>query len=32
MDKTKFGKGEPYPYNKPIKSMDAAQKLSLIHI
>ena len=26
MAKTKYGKGEPYPYNKPIKSMDAAQK------
>lgn len=24
--KTQFGKGEPYPYNKPIKDMDAAQK------
>jgi len=26
MAKTKFGQGEPYPYNKPIKEMDAAQK------
>lgn len=26
MAKTKFGKGEPYPYNKPIKEMDASQK------
>jgi hypothetical protein len=26
MAKTKFGKGEPYPYNKPIKDMDASQK------
>ena len=26
MPKTKFGKGEPYPYNKPIKDMDASQK------
>ena len=25
-NKTQFGKGEPYPYNKPIKDMDAAQK------
>ena len=24
--KTQFGKGQPYPYNKPIKDMDAAQK------
>ena len=24
--KTQFGKGEPYPYNKPIKDMDATQK------
>ena len=24
--KTQFGKGEPYPYNKPIKDMDASQK------
>ena len=26
MAKTKFGQGQPYPYNKPIKEMDAAQK------
>lgn len=26
MAKTKFGKGEPYPYNKPIKDMDSSQK------